>query len=356
MAGLYRLVQWDANKRRYDLAIGAGVVASVAAFAGTTALSNPGLTAETIIIRATAITALALLHIILVIGPLARLDARFLPLLYNRRHLGVTTFLVALVHGAFSTLQFHGFGVVNPLVSVLAAYGIDYAPGLADAPRLLPFEVFGVVALVGLFLLAATSHDFWLKHLGATIWKSLHQLVYLVYGLALAHVALGAWQSERGPALPVLMAVGFVVVVGLHLAAAQREGRVDAALSPMADGDGFVDVAATGELIEGRARVVVVGGERIALWLHGGRTFATSNVCRHQGGPLGEGRVLDGCVTCPWHGWNYRVEDGVSPPPFHERVTTYRTRVADGRVRVHPNPNPLGQREEGAALAMEDAR
>lgn len=353
MAGPYRLVQWDANKRRYDLAIGAVVVASVAAFAGTTALANPGLTAETLIIRATAITAVALLHVILAIGPLARLDARFLPLLYNRRHLGVTTFLVALVHGAFATLQFHGFGVVNPLVSVFAAYGIDYAPGLANVPRLLPFEVFGLVALVGLFLLAATSHDFWLKHLGATIWKSLHQLVYLVYGLVLAHVALGAWQSERGAALPVLMGAGFVAVVGLHLAAAWREARTDAAASPAADTDGFVDVAAAGDLAEGCARVVVGGGERIALWRHGGRAFATSNVCRHQGGPLGEGRMVDGCVTCPWHGWNYRVEDGVSPPPFHERVTTYRVRVANGRVGVHPAPNALGHREEGAALATE---
>jgi len=36
-----------------------------------------------------------LLHIILSIGPLCRLDSRFLPLLYNRRHLGVTMFLLS---------------------------------------------------------------------------------------------------------------------------------------------------------------------------------------------------------------------------------------------------------------------
>ena len=27
-----------------------------------------------------------------------------------------------------------------------------------------------------------------------------------------------------------------------------------------------------------------------------------ANVCAHQNGPLGEGRIIDGCVTCPWHG------------------------------------------------------
>src|SRR5437763_1985900 len=61
---------------------------------------------------------LLLRHIILVIGPLCRLDRRFLPLLYNRRHLGVTMFFLALAHGAFSLAQFHALGDVNPLVSL----------------------------------------------------------------------------------------------------------------------------------------------------------------------------------------------------------------------------------------------
>ena len=42
-----------------------------------------------------------MLTIILSIGPLARLDRRFLPLLYNRRHFGVLTFFVALLHASF---------------------------------------------------------------------------------------------------------------------------------------------------------------------------------------------------------------------------------------------------------------
>ena len=69
---------------------------------------------------------------------------------------------------------------------------------------------------------------------------------------------------------------------------------------------------------------------------------AVSNVCRHQGGPLGEGRVIDGCITCPWHGYQYRPEDGCSPAPFTERITTYETRIEQGIVFVHRSPKPLG--------------
>ncbi|MDZ4800888.1 MAG: Rieske (2Fe-2S) protein [Bryobacteraceae bacterium] len=71
-----------------------------------------------------------------------------------------------------------------------------------------------------------------------------------------------------------------------------------------------------------------------------GRVSAVSNVCRHQNGPPGEGRIVDGCITCPWHGYQYLPDTGVSPPPFDDRVPVYRTRLVDGRVFVHPQDQP----------------
>ena len=67
-----------------------------------------------------------------------------------------------------------------------------------------------------------------------------------------------------------------------------------------------------------------------------------ANACRHQGGPLGEGRILDGCIVCPWHGYQYRPEDGCSPLPFTEKIPTYRTRIINSRVYVDPAPQPPG--------------
>ena len=57
---------------------------------------------EVLAIRALGACAIVLLHVILCIGPLARLNPRFLLILYNRRHLGVMTFFVALAHGLLS--------------------------------------------------------------------------------------------------------------------------------------------------------------------------------------------------------------------------------------------------------------
>jgi len=351
MSASYRAIDWNRQKCLYDLTLGGLLTLGLGTFIGVSLLVSPNTTVETLLIRGSSVSALLLLHVILCIGPLARLDTRFLPLLYNRRHLGVTLFLLALVHGAFAVVQFHALGNENPLVSVFTAYERDYrvlADGRVNLAHF-PFEPFGAAALIILFLMAATSHDFWLRNLGASFWKAMHLGVYLAYGLVLVHVALGVLQSERGAVYPGLLAVGFAVVAGLHLAAARKEARLDRGGNP-AELDGFMEACAVHEIAEGRGKVVFAGDQRVALFRHRDRIFATSNLCRHQGGPIGEGRIVDGCITCPWHGWNYQPEDGCSPPPFKEMLATYDTCIRDGRVWVKTMANPLETRCDGSVV------
>src|SRR6516164_4341489 len=132
-------------------------------------------------------------------------------------YLGLSTFLVGLGHGALATGYYHAFGRLNPLVSLLST-NTHY-----DSLTAFPFEILGVLALLILFLMAATSHDFWLKNLSPSVWKSLHMLVYLAYGLLVLHVTLGALQSEDNSLYVVFAGTGLATVVGLHLAAGWRE-------------------------------------------------------------------------------------------------------------------------------------
>ncbi len=351
----YRTVQWTPSKRVYDLVVLLLVVLLVGGFVAISLLTHPRLTAETLVIRGTALAAFVLLTVILCIGPLARLDRRFLPLLYNRRHLGVAMFLLALLHAATAILQFHAFGDSNPLVSVFTAYARDYDPFVAQSANIsrFPFEPLGAAALVILFLMAATSHDFWLRNLGAGWWKKLHLLVLVAYGLVSLHITYGVLQSERHPVYAGLLVVAMVGVYGLHLAAARREAAADRP-APSAADEGYLKAARVDELREGVGHTAWLGDRRVAVWRHGGAVYATSNVCRHQGGPLSEGRIVDGCITCPWHGWQYRPGDGTSPPPFDEKVETYRVRVDAGEVWVHPQALPPGTPRPGAPIGADD--
>jgi nitrite reductase/ring-hydroxylating ferredoxin subunit len=80
----------------------------------------------------------------------------------------------------------------------------------------------------------------------------------------------------------------------------------------------------------------------VAVFRYDGRVSAVTNVCAHQGGPLGEGKIIAGCITCPWHAWEYRPQDGRSPPPFTEKIATYRVRVENRRILLNPEPLPPG--------------
>ncbi|MEM1206170.1 MAG: Rieske 2Fe-2S domain-containing protein [Acidobacteriota bacterium] len=343
MSVSYQAVGWNRQKRIYDLVLAGGIVLYLGVFVGLGATLHPDATAETLLIRGLGTLALLLLHVVLSIGPLCRLDPRFLPLLYNRRHLGVTMFVIAFAHGAFSLLQFHGFGDLNPLVNVLV--GNDRYSSLSQ----FPFQPLGLGALGILFLMAATSHDFWLANLTAPVWKALHMLVYVAYALVLMHVVLGVLQYETHPILTVTLALGFLWVVGLHLVAARREAGADAEAKGPAE-DGFVDVGNVADIPENRARTLFLAGERVAIFRYDGKVSALSSVCKHQNGPLGEGKIVDGCVVCPWHGYQYRPHDGASPPPFTETVPTFRVRVQDGRVWVDPRPLPPGTEVPPASI------
>lgn len=340
MSVSYTSIGWNRPKRAYDAVMLGAMALYVAAFVGIgKALpAARNMSHEVLIIRSLGTLAILMLHVVLCIGPLARLDRRFLPILYNRRHLGVATFLAGLAHAIVSIGYYHGFGALNPFTSLLSS-NTRFASLAA-----FPFELFGLVALVILFLMAATSHDFWLKNLSPAAWKRLHMLVYPAYALLVLHVALGALRLEKSPVYAAALMLGVVTVGALHLVAGRREVARDARAAPPDPRDArWLDVCDAADIENGRAKIVCAErGERIAVFNRNGAFSAVSNVCAHQGGPLGEGRIIDGCITCPWHGYQYLPESGQSPPPFTEKIRTYRVRIVGTRVQVDPAGLPEG--------------
>jgi nitrite reductase/ring-hydroxylating ferredoxin subunit/DMSO/TMAO reductase YedYZ heme-binding membrane subunit len=335
MSASYQTILWNRQKKIYDLTMVGLIAVYLVVFIGVSLLTHPEVTQETLIIRSTATLAILLLHIILIIGPLARINPIFLPLLYNRRHLGVTMFIVGATHGGFSIVQFHALSNTNPILSVFTS-NTHY-----DSYGKFPFEVFGVLALMIFFLMAITSHDFWLHNLGPRFWKTMHMLVYFAYALVIMHVLLGVVRYETSPVLVSLLGAGMIAIIALHLAVSWKEHRRDGDHNNITS-DGFVNVGALDSIAEKRAKVVTLGGERIAIFRYDGKVSAISNVCKHQNGPLGEGRIVDGCVTCPWHGYQYLPHNGTSPPPFTEKVATYDVKIINKDVWLNPTPYPDG--------------
>jgi len=97
----------------------------------------------------------------------------------------------------------------------------------------------------------------------------------------------------------------------------------------------FIKVATTDEIAPGQAKLVEVGGNKIALFNVGGSFHAIDNTCTHVGGPLCEGEIDGAEVTCPWHGAIFDVTTGqVLGPPAAQSVTRYDVRVNGSALEV----------------------
>ncbi|NKB77170.1 MAG: Rieske 2Fe-2S domain-containing protein [Gammaproteobacteria bacterium] len=335
-------VSWNPRKRVYDVCLWICIALYIVLYVSVTNMffqQEDAISTLIVLMRAFSTCGFIMLTFILCIGPLARIDQRFLPLLYNRRHFGVSFFLIALIHGALAIFWYHSFGDINPIVSVVTSGG-SYG-GVGD----FPFQLFGLLSLLMFFVMAATSHDYWNATLGP-LWKSLHLLVYPGYALLIIHIGMGAMQESNTGILPYMVFISVTLVGGLHLYSALFHSRQSLAVEQEASS--WVEVGNWQQIENDRGITVTVNGaERVAIFRYDEcKLSAVSNVCRHQNGPLGEGKVIDGCITCPWHGFQYRPEDGRSPPPFTEKIETFKLKLEGNVIYLDPKPLPLGTPRE----------
>ena len=96
----------------------------------------------------------------------------------------------------------------------------------------------------------------------------------------------------------------------------------------------FVRAIAVTDLPPGQAMEVTVAGTPVALYNVNGTFHATSNVCLHRGGPLGQGMLDGDAVFCPWHAWSWNVATGENTANPDLKIPAYAVKVEDGQVLV----------------------
>ena len=62
------------------------------------------------------------------------------------------------------------------------------------------------------------------------------------------------------------------------------------------------------------------------------QVYAIENRCPHKGGPLSEGIVHGGSVTCPLHNWVFDLATGEAQGADEGRVRTFSVEVVEGRI------------------------
>ena len=62
--------------------------------------------------------------------------------------------------------------------------------------------------------------------------------------------------------------------------------------------------------------------------------FAVRDACPHKNGPLSQGIMHDGSVTCPLHNWVISLKDGTAQGADDGSVTVYPVDIKDGTLRI----------------------
>lgn len=122
--------------------------------------------------------------------------------------------------------------------------------------------------------------------------------------------------------------------IGGHLSYAQGVG-VDTTVFDKDLPDWTATDLSDGDLVDGEPACALADGVPVMLVRHDGQLRALHNRCSHRGGPLHEGELSGGTVTCPWHNTVFSLADGSverGPSTFPQPV--YDTRVTGGKVEV----------------------
>src|SRR5579884_846368 len=94
------------------------------------------------------------------------------------------------------------------------------------------------------------------------------------------------------------------------------------------------------ELPEGEGRTVQVGNKLVAVFHDRGSYFAIDDTCPHMGASLAGGFVAQGIVTCPWHAWRFRLNDGAWADNPRIKIGCYPVRVEGDYVQVQVEDVP----------------
>ncbi|MGZ6793904.1 MAG: Rieske 2Fe-2S domain-containing protein [Mycobacteriales bacterium] len=236
------------------------------------------------------------------------------------------------LHGTWLGHPLHAALVQVPIGSFVSANLLDAAGGDGRSARMLAGV--GLVSAVPAALAGATD---WSRSNPSTQRTGLVHALLNAAGLALWGASWSARRRGRSGSLLGLLGtsvLGASATIGGHLS--YRDGLGADTQATIAD-TGPADWTDVGpdDLPLGKPVLRQAGGTPVLLVRSATGTDALVDLCAHQSGPLHEGTLADGCVTCPWHGSVFRLSDGaVQHGPSVHPQPALDVRAEDGRLQV----------------------
>jgi nitrite reductase (NADH) small subunit len=101
----------------------------------------------------------------------------------------------------------------------------------------------------------------------------------------------------------------------------------------------WFDVGSISDIPRRGARCVKTGTMTVAVFRTADdKVFALEDKCPHRNGPLSQGIVHDGCVTCPLHNWVISLETGRAQGADEGATLSFPVRLEGDRILLSLMP------------------
>ncbi len=330
-------------------------------------------------LRTAAFTAFFFLHVVLLIGPWSRFSKHVRAWYGHRRHLGVTTFFLGLLHISLILPDYFQYSLTNTFSLIFTFYGAlalfimlwlgltswDYIQKKFTTTFWNVLHTVTMLLYVGMLIYLSKTQTierihwiffgiflaFWIvvapysiikKIMNTKVfgWKQFHVLIYIAYASIMLHLYFGSLQVAN-IYLKTLYWGLLVLLVGSHLAGWIYRIIEDKKIKQHTlnkqitkNGKEYIGIANAKDFVEGQGEKFYLNNQPIAIFKHQGTFLTVSDICPHQKGPLHQGAIVNGYIECPWHQYQYSVKDGRGPPGFTDCVDCYETFEQNGVVYV----------------------
>jgi len=238
--------------------------------------------------------------------PLGDFNQRWLSALFRRMWT-----IKDLLHGRWLGHPLHAASTDLPIgaLTLVIVFDVLGQPGAADVALIAGILLMLLSAVAGAADYSDTDGT---ARIRATVHATLMVVALVVYVVSL-WMRLGSPEVRTLPI--VLSIVGYLLVT----AGAFVGGDVAYVLGNMVNRHAFrgagtkwvaLDLGWAADIPEGQLFKAKAGANSLVLVRTGETILALHETCAHAGGPLAEGKLLDGVVECPWHGSRFRLADG----------------------------------------------
>ena len=216
-----------------------------------------------------------------------------------------------LLHGRWLGHPLHAASTDLPIgvLTLVIVFDVLGQPGAADVALIAGVILMVLSALSGAADYSDTDGT---ARMRATVDSTLMVIALVLYVVSLA-MRLGTAEVQTLPI--VLSVVAYVVMT----ASAFVGGDVAYVLGNMVNRHAFrgagtkwvaLDLGGVDDIPEGQLFKAKAGANNLVIVRTGETILALHETCAHAGGPLAEGKIVDGQVECPWHGSRFRLADG----------------------------------------------